>query len=83
MKLFDDSLLQKIKECGNRWKDIDDAVNQLKNSTATKNPDLENVIRVVLLLVEQLRPLSSTGKQVEELEEEIQDIFNKAMSGGH
>jgi len=77
MDIFDE-INKQVKLNGSRWVEIDKVVNDLKKSLDDILPARDRqMITLLLLLVEQLRPFSNT--KIEESQKEISDMI-KGMS---
>lgn len=70
-------LNKQVKESKERWTEINKLAASLKAKTEApfaKEQDIE-LISLVLLLVEQLRPLQATPGQAENMQKEINDML--------
>lgn len=74
-----------VKESKERWKKIEDGYNALaafRESGRWRTEDATgHIIGLLMLLVEQLRPMSSAGDEAEKIQKEIVDML-KLLDGG-
>ena len=68
MKNLFDELSKQVQENKSRWEKIDELLVALKNPHQDKT--VESLCNVILLLVEQIRPMQDTSK-IKNLQEDI------------
>lgn len=82
MSSYFDQMIEKAKENSLRWKEIDKLCDDLKSNLESKkvsDETLLNTVSVVLMLVEQLRPIHNATdleEQTKDLQKGLQSIFS-------
>lgn len=69
---------KQMKESAKRWNEIDKVVANIKASQDTC--DLKEVVNLLLLLVDQLRPPQNSVEQIEDLQKEVGDLLKNFNS---
>jgi len=85
MDIFD-NLGERLKEGEKRWKEIDELNGLLKEALKSQAtcPDIEDkktmyMGKIIMLLVEEMRPMCNVGEQAKKMQEEIEAMLNIGM----
>lgn len=70
-------LTDKVNENQERWKEIDALYNELKHNVGGYEQSIRPIISLLLLLTEQLRPMSDAGKETGKLMDDISGFMGK------
>ncbi|MFA5023341.1 MAG: hypothetical protein WC523_00090 [Patescibacteria group bacterium] len=78
---FFDSLNKRIEESEKRWKEITHIAEELKllGEHDKGNCDIRRIFcieQLVLLMIEELRPMANIGQQAKDMQNEISNMLN-------
>ena len=74
---FFSQVTKQLQDNQQRWEKIDVLVRRVKEFD---EPDMDDVVGLLLLLVEQLRPAQNSIEQVENIQKEVGDLLKNLTS---
>lgn len=72
MDIFSE-LNKQLKENGERWEKIDHLINLVKD---IEQPNIKDVVNLIILVAEQIRPAKNTTNKINDLQKDINDMLS-------
>lgn len=74
-----DELEKMMKDGSERWQQIERLHKEISGQLHTYDPGIRSLVELQLLLIDHLRPITPTKKQIDDANREIKDILSNFL----